>query len=75
MLTRATDLLMRLVATPSVSRDEAATADIIYGYLADNGADPQRIHNNVWAFAPGYDPGRPTLLLNSHHDTVKPSRS
>lgn len=75
MLTQATDLLKRLIAMPSVSRSEDGTADIIYSYLADNGADPKRIHNNVWALSDGYDAARPTLLLNSHHDTVKPSPS
>lgn len=66
-------MLSELVSTPSVSRDEARTADLLYGYLAERGARPQRIHNNVWAVAGGYDPARPTLLLNSHHDTVRPS--
>lgn len=66
-------MLSELVSTPSVSRDEARTGDLLYGYLAERGARPQRIHNNVWAVAGGYDPARPTLLLNSHHDTVRPS--
>lgn len=75
MLSSATDLLRHLITVPSVSRSEDGTADIIYGYLADKGAAPRRIHNNVWALSDGYDPSRPTLLLNSHHDTVKPSPS
>lgn len=65
------ELLRSLVATPSVSRAESATADIIYGYLAERGAGPRRLANNVYAIAPGYVAGRPTLLLNSHHDTVR----
>lgn len=69
------DLLSRLVATPSFSRDEAATADIIYAYLAANGITPQRHLNNVWALSQGFDPARPTLMLNSHHDTVRPAAS
>ena len=67
------DLLQTLVATPSVSRAESATADIIFGYLAAAGASPSRLANNVYALAPGFRPGRPTLLLNSHHDTVRPA--
>lgn len=68
----AVDLLKRLIATPSVSRDETAAADIIEHYLNDNGHRPHRLNNNVWATAPGYDPSHPTLLLNSHIDTVRP---
>lgn len=66
-------LLDRLIATPSHSREEAATADILEAFLREHGADVQRIHNNVWAKCAGYDASKPTLLLNSHHDTVKPS--
>lgn len=66
-------MLAELIATPSVSRDETRTADLLYGYLAEHGAQSQRLHNNVWAVADGYDPEKPTLLLNSHHDTVRPA--
>ena len=68
----ATDLLRKLIETPSVSRDEGATADIIADYLHKNGFEPHRTGNNVWAMASGYEMTRPTLLLNSHHDTVRP---
>ncbi|MCM1028171.1 MAG: M20/M25/M40 family metallo-hydrolase [Pseudoflavonifractor sp.] len=75
MTDQAIELLKKLIATPSLSGNEAATADIIAEWLAQRGVEPQRIHNNVWALASNYDPSRPTLLLNSHHDTVKPSPS
>lgn len=68
-------LLKSLISTPSVSRDESATAAIIFDWLAVRGAAPQRNGNNVWALSEAYDPSRPTLLLNSHHDTVKPAAS
>ncbi len=71
----ATRLLRRLIATPSVSRDEAAAADIIEQTLRDCGFSPRREANNVWAVAPGYDDKKPTLLLNAHIDTVKPVAS
>ena len=75
-LPQAIELLQRLIATPSPSRKEEATADIWQQWLVDNGvADVRRLHNNVWALAPGYNPARPTLMLNSHHDTVAPSPS
>lgn len=71
----AVELLQALIATPSTSRDEARTGDLLFAFLADHGAAPERLHNNVWARAEGFDPRRPTLLLNSHHDTVRPAAS
>ena len=69
----AVALLEQLIGTPSISREENGTADLLFDFLAAHGAPPQRRGNNVWAVAPGYVPDRPTVLLNSHHDTVKPS--
>lgn len=68
-----TGLLKRLIATPSVSRQESGTADILMEYLLDAGIKPHRHINNVWAVSKHFDPDKPTLLLNSHHDTVKPT--
>lgn len=65
-------LLEQLIGTPSISREENGTADLLLNFLAAHGASPQRCDNNVWTVAPGYAPDRPTVLLNSHHDTVKP---
>ena len=71
----ATGLLRRLIATPSVSRDEKAAADLIEQFMEDSAMHPRREANNVWAVAPGHDDSRPTLLLNAHIDTVKPVAS
>lgn len=68
----AVALLKRLIATPSVSRDESAAADIIEEYLREKGLEPKRHANNVWVVSKNYDEGRPTLLLNAHIDTVRP---
>ena len=69
-------LLDELIATPSVSRDEAATADIIEEFLRSRvKGRVERIHNNVYVRTPLWDDARPTLLMNSHHDTVRPSAS
>lgn len=73
MTQSAVDLLQRLIATPSTSRAEGDTADILETYIRERGLDAHRLHNNVWAYAAPYDAAKPTLLLNSHHDTVKPS--
>ncbi len=72
---RAVGLLRRLIATPSVSRDEAAAASIVEDELRGYGFEPRREGNNVWAVSPHYDGGKPTLLLNAHVDTVKPVAS
>jgi acetylornithine deacetylase len=68
----AVELLRWLIATPSVSRNEAAAADIMEKVIRDAGFTTSREANNVWAVAPDYDEQRPTLLLNAHIDTVKP---
>lgn len=75
MTERAISLLDRLIATPSLSRQEDATAALIADFLEVNGVVPHRCKNNVWAVSDNYNPNHPTLLLNSHHDTVKPSAS
>lgn len=73
MIDRAVGLLKRLIATPSFSREEAATADLLETFLYENGVQPMRFLNNVWATSLNFDSSKPTLMLNSHHDTVKPS--
>lgn len=72
---RAIELLKSMIAIPSVSRGEEGTASLIYDRLQAWGANPRRFRNNVWALSENFDPSRPTLLLNSHHDTVKPAAS
>jgi acetylornithine deacetylase len=71
---KAIGLLKQLIATPSVSRDEDKTAGIIFDFLTSEGVTPFRSNNNVWAKSILND-DLPTILLNSHHDTVKPSAS
>lgn len=75
MIAEALDLLDRLIATPSISRDESKTADILEAELRGHGIDAKRFRNNVWARSDKFDPAKPTLLLNSHHDTVRPVQS
>jgi len=67
-------LLQRLIATPSFSREEHDTAAIIAAFLGEKGVVVQRLKNNVWASNRHVDPSRPTVLLNSHHDTVRPNQ-
>ncbi|MFI3319649.1 MAG: M20 family metallo-hydrolase [Rikenellaceae bacterium] len=70
------NLLKELISTPSTSRAEDATASIIESWLQSRGVETTRYDNNILAYSDGFDPAkRPTLLMNSHHDTVKPSAS
>ncbi|MTB53202.1 M20/M25/M40 family metallo-hydrolase [Lewinella sp. W8] len=67
------DLLSRLIATPSLSREENQTADLLEGFFHQRGLAPNRSGHNVWLRARNWREGRPVILLNSHHDTVKPA--
>jgi acetylornithine deacetylase len=68
-------LLQALISTPSFSREEDKTALIIEAFLQRRGIQTSRHGNNVWAKNAQYTEGAPTVLLNSHHDTVKPVKA
>ena len=68
-------LLKRLIATPSFSRQENQTADLIEEFFRQKQIPFERLKNNVWAQNRHFDPVKPTVLLNSHHDTVRPNPS
>ena len=70
---KAISLLKTLISIPSFSSDEGKTASAIEDWLKDLQIPCKRINNNVYAFNKHFDEGKPTLLLNSHHDTVKPN--
>ena len=73
-LTSAVELLQQLIATPSVSRDEAMAADVFCRFIGKYGINFRRICNNI-LIEGAYDKRKPTLLLNAHIDTVKPVSS
>ena len=68
------DLLRKLISIPSLSKEEQQTAAVIEQFLEDRGVKTHRTVNNVWAYNEHFDPKKPTILLNSHHDTVKPNQ-
>lgn len=70
----AITLLKNLISTPSLSREEDKTADIIQEFLHERSVPTGRKMNNVWSCNRYFDTAKPTLLLNSHHDTVKPNQ-
>ena len=69
-------LLQNLIRIPSFSREEGETACLLQQFLESKGiAEVHREKNNIWATVRHFDANRPTLLLNSHHDTVRPCAS
>ncbi len=67
------ELLKTLIATPSFSKEENVSCDIIESFLLGKGIDVNKKFNNVWCMNKFFDESKPTILLNSHHDTVKPN--
>jgi len=69
----AIELLKQLIETPSFSSEEDQTAQLLEKWFMTNKIPFHRNVNNVWAVNKYFDANKPTLLLNSHHDTVKPN--
>ncbi|WP_396596981.1 M20 family metallo-hydrolase [Dokdonia sp. R86516] len=70
----AVGLLQSLIETQSFSSEEDGTALLITNWLKEKGITLSRKRNNIYAFNKHYDASKPLLLLNSHHDTVKPNK-
>lgn len=69
------NLLAQLLACPSFSKEEQGTAAIIQDFLQAKNIPFHTVGNNVWATNKLFDAAKPSILLNSHHDTVKPNAS
>lgn len=69
----AVDLLIKLIETPSFSSEEDKTAKHIENWFKERNIPFKRNVNNIWATNKYFNVSKPTLLLNSHHDTVKPN--
>ena len=70
----ATDLLKKLIAIPSFSKEEDQTALLLTQFFVDRNIKVNTIKNNIWAANLHFDANKPSILLNSHHDTVKPNK-
>lgn len=68
------DLLKALISTPSFSKEEASAATIIRDFLEKEGITYKTRENNTWAFCKYFGENKPTILLNSHIDTVRPAK-
>lgn len=73
--TAAIELLKTLIATPSISKSEENTAAIICDFFVEKAIPFKRSDNNIWVESKYKKEALPTILLNSHHDTVKPVSS
>ena len=69
----AIDLLKDLIKEKSFSKEEDHTANIIENFFKEKNIPANRKENNVWAKNKHFDNNKKTVLLNSHHDTVKPN--
>jgi acetylornithine deacetylase len=67
------ELLKKLISIQSFSKEEDKTAEAIEQFLQERDIKTHRKLNNIWAYNKHFDAAKPTLLLNSHHDTVKPN--
>lgn len=72
---KAIELLKKLISIPSFSKEEDKTANEIQDWFIAYNIPFTRTHNNVYAKNKYWDDAKPTLLLNSHHDTVKPNKA
>lgn len=71
----AITLLQQLIQTPSLSKKENETAVILKNYLEKYCTNVQSLQNNVWVKNKYFDGTKPTILLNSHHDTVPANKA
>lgn len=69
----AVDVLAELIKLPSFSKEEEHTANYLANYLSGKGVEVKRVGNNVLTQNKFFDEIKPTILLNSHHDTIKPN--
>jgi acetylornithine deacetylase len=75
LVQRAKQLLLDLISTPSFSGEEGQTALLIENFLKEERVPYKREYHNVWAVNQYYDQNKPSILLNSHHDTVMPNKA
>ncbi|WP_374330929.1 M20 family metallo-hydrolase [Soonwooa sp.] len=75
LLDNATKLLKKMIATPSLSKEEYDVSLVIESFFKEKGVAINRYKNNIWATNKNFDASKPSILLNTHHDTVKPNKA
>ena len=71
----AIKLLKKIIKTPSFSKKEENVVKILESWFKQNGINYKRHLNDLWAENKYFNKKKPTILLNSHHDTVQPNKS
>jgi len=71
LIQEAIDLLRSMIQVQTFSGEEGPTADLLSAYFKSKGISTERIHNNIIARSKQWKDELPTIILNSHHDTVK----
>jgi acetylornithine deacetylase len=75
LLNNALDLLKKLIEIPSFSKEEFNTSVQIENFFKEHKIPANRFKNNIWAVNKNFDDLKPSILLNTHHDTVKPNKT
>lgn len=65
--------LQKLISTPSYSREEKGVCQLFINLFEERSIPFERVKNNIWTKNKYFDPQKPSILLNSHYDTVKPN--
>lgn len=68
------DLLKSLISTPSFSKEEEKAAEVMRTFLTEQQLPFNTKQNNTWAFCKYFDKKKPSILLDSHIDTVRPAK-
>ena len=68
-------LLQDLIQIESFSKNEFESAKRLEQWFNKYKIPFQRKDNNLWAVNKTFNSDKPTLLLNSHHDTVLPNKA
>jgi acetylornithine deacetylase len=71
----AIELLKNLISKQSFSGEENETALLIMQWFSSHDIKFESDKHNVWAKNKSFDVSKKTILLNSHHDTVKPNKN
>lgn len=71
----AIELLKKCISIPSFSREEKGVSDMLFSFIASKGYQPERLMNNLILKSKQWVEGKPVLMLNSHMDTVKPTKN
>lgn len=71
-LSQTVELLKEIIRIPSFSGQEESVRDLFLEKISAFDVKAEVLGNNIIARHSHFDPAKPTIMLNSHMDTVKP---